>query len=479
MRDHHPSSGLGARQDGFAGACDPFGVSSDACGEASASALVAVRTQQQQNNLESVALAAAESMMESTISARNHAQKIANGAAIELSIAVARKVAHSGATSSSTDMAPLGGNVVSDVRTPPAPAPPPPSAQSEVAAEQTFAEVRSQEMRVTYELQEAGTQSALDSERAESLKWREEVDRMRHCVASAEGEVMIASAIEAAPMLAHESNEVEKLRHEISQRFGEEAADRHAGVAPIRRHSSNLMKAFLGIVLAYAGPRALGFITQIIPGATVDTVKQWRANAPSFMMGMSDAAIEHNLETCVIPAIYELGLQSVGWLLAEDGTSAQKRIDIQVETVAGAVRAVAYGLNGEPFPVDSVAKLAEAVKRRGLATTIYVIMLVPLVQGAPALPIVVDANDNTFTRADVHRVTSCILRALADRGLRGRVRGGVSDGDPKLRAQQLALQFHQIAAPPAESYLDIDHEFVQQLRLPMISGSFIISHHTA
>ena len=118
--------------------------------------------------------------------------------------------------------------------------------------------------------------------------------------------------------------------------------------------------------------------------------------------------------------------------------------------------------------MESVEQLAQEMTARGLSSTLYVISLIPQIAGAPAIPLLVDANDNSFTRADVHRATVMILKHFALRGLAGRVVFGVSDGDGRLRDQQLTLGYHHES--PAERYISFDHPLIQ-MRLPWIVGS--------
>ena len=47
--------------------------------------------------------------------------------------------------------------------------------------------------------------------------------------------------------------------------------------------------------------------------------------------------------------------------------------------------------------------------------------------GAPALPLLVDANDNSFTRHDVHDIVLRIMKLLAKRGLAGRLGPATSE----------------------------------------------------
>jgi hypothetical protein len=82
------------------------------------------------------------------------------------------------------------------------------------------------------------------------------------------------------------------------------------------------------------------------------------------MLGLSTRAIEHNFDNCVEPAIQEMGLQWASWVLGEDGSSGQKAIVIQVEKIHGLMKTVAYGLDGDPVAVETVAELAAAIRSR-------------------------------------------------------------------------------------------------------------------
>ena len=248
---------------------------------------------------------------------------------------------------------------------------------------------------------------------------------------------------------------------------GEQLLAKHDGRDPNKRHSSPLLAAFFGILLAYAGPHGMSFVTNVLPGVDAGTILRWRQNAAKFMMGTSEKAITKNVDECLLPTVRELGLQDASWVLGEDGTSTQKRVDIVAEMRNGELLPIAYGLDGDPVVVRDVSELVAAIRTRGLATTLYVIMMIPLVQGAHAIPLVVEGNANKFTRRRVHQTTLQILRVLASRGMAGRVKVGVSDGDPKLRSEQLTMMFHE--GSPAENYIEIDHPFLQ-MRVPFIRG---------
>ena len=137
-------------------------------------------------------------------------------------------------------------------------------------------------------------------------------------------------------------------------------------------------------------------------------------------------------------------MQDCLFFIGEDGTAAQKRVDIQrIKDTDGQVRDYVYGLCGGRYVVESLSSLIELITAHQFATTLYVVSLIPLVDGAPCIPIIVLPTDNTFTRTDVHQTLLTTLRSLKDTPLEGKVIGDVSDGDSKLRSQVLSLSFHK------------------------------------
>ena len=76
------------------------------------------------------------------------------------------------------------------------------------------------------------------------------------------------------------------------------------------------------------GAKVTRYISQVLGGASVETVKNWRQQTPKLVLGTCPEAIHHNLANVVVPLIKQYGLGKVLFLLGEDGTAAQKRIDI-------------------------------------------------------------------------------------------------------------------------------------------------------
>ena len=81
------------------------------------------------------------------------------------------------------------------------------------------------------------------------------------------------------------------------------------------------------------------------------------------------------------------GLRDALYILGEDGTSCLKRIDVELVRVDDEWRIRCYGLACGPFDLrqgDAIEKLHQLAKEHGLATTFYVLSLIPLVKGASA-----------------------------------------------------------------------------------------------
>ena len=89
-------------------------------------------------------------------------------------------------------------------------------------------------------------------------------------------------------------------------------------------------------------------------------------------------------------------LQDVDLTLGEGRSAAAKRVDIKLGRRGEDWVVIAYSLAEGPPEVESVDQLAFKLKKQGLATTVHVASIIPQVAGAPALPLVVGGNSNSF-----------------------------------------------------------------------------------
>ena len=259
---------------------------------------------------------------------------------------------------------------------------------------------------------------------------------------------------------------VDELSSELHDAIGVRTTCQRTGhPEPRSGKYPKVLMCFYGIILAYAGFRTLDFVCGALNGPAPVTVVRARQNAPKMMMGTSRAAIAHNWDELVWPTLCLYGLEDCALLFGEDGTSTQRRIDIVNQQIDGNEVLMAYGLAGGPLEVASVRQLADALITQGFASTLYVCSIIPVVAGAPSLPLVIDAHANAFTSVDVHKTLMTVLSVLAERGLGGRLVGGVSDGDVRLRNMALMIGFHNGAI--ADEYLSIAH-FLVPLTIPFI-----------
>ena len=145
---------------------------------------------------------------------------------------------------------------------------------------------------------------------------------------------------------------------------------------------------------------------------------------------------------------------------------APTRLDVINEKQPdGSFKVVAYGLEQGPIVIEDLAAIAKACKEKDLATTLYLWMLIPLVKGAPAFPIAIDANANAFSAHAILNVHNRFRELFKNNELR--VLGSVTDGDPRLRA--LANMLHAHAGAPASKYLSAPHGLIQ-LRVPYLDS---------
>ena len=227
-------------------------------------------------------------------------------------------------------------------------------------------------------------------------------------------------------------------------------------------------RSFYGLLLAYGGHFVVELVSDVLGGPSLSSVLRWRREHCRLIFGVSYEAIDHNLGiTAETLTNYNLMGSDIRFILTEDGTAAKKHIDVVKERGPDKkLRIVVYGLsNGLLIAPKSIEEVVEAAQKQGLATTFYAISIVPLVEGAPALPIVATANSNDFDTTDVRDVLFKIYRAAKKHGLAGKIIGDVSDGDSRLR--RLAMQFMHHEGSPARKYISIDHPLLQ-LRLPWI-----------
>ena len=84
------------------------------------------------------------------------------------------------------------------------------------------------------------------------------------------------------------------------------------GAPKPKRQFAGVLKGFFGILLCYAGPRALGFVTKALGGPEVGTVKGWRqSEAPALQIGRGYETLVSNIDLVALPLMEALGIAGV------------------------------------------------------------------------------------------------------------------------------------------------------------------------
>ena len=324
----------------------------------------------------------------------------------------------------------------------------------------------------------AHTQCCLEIEKATVEEQRNVITSLADELDQANGELVVTS-IKAAlggyvdcvarhddTMNCETDPAILKLRESICHAVGGLVVQRptEGETKKKRRVFSKAERAFYGLILSYAGVLALTFIAYVRGGPAVSVVKKWRSkDVPKMMMGVTKDAISRNMCDVIIPTLKSYNLMEALFLLGEDGSALKRRLDIVVEGTDSWL----YGANNGPHLVKSLEELISIILAHGLCTTMYVVSLIPQVGGAPSLPIIIDANNNTMTRQHMHKNTMYILQAAVINGMEGQIIGGVGDGASFVRNQTKVLQAH--GGELVEKYVTVEHPLIC-LRVSFIEG---------
>ena len=147
-------------------------------------------------------------------------------------------------------------------------------------------------------------------------------------------------------------------------------------------------------VLNHSGAQVHDWLSKLLLGPDVRTTQKARAafDYPS-TLGLSKEHMD-----AVIKVLEAWNLLSCPLLLGEDATAQQCRADVMGANQVTLI----FGLNGPTVSVHSAEELQQLIadKTVSYATLLYVYTLVPLVKGAPYLPLFAFSHDGsarTFT----------------------------------------------------------------------------------
>ncbi|GAX84874.1 hypothetical protein CEUSTIGMA_g12295.t1 [Chlamydomonas eustigma] len=188
---------------------------------------------------------------------------------------------------------------------------------------------------------------------------------------------------------------------------------------------SGASKEFYMIIMQNCGQMLHDYVSRLFSGPSASTTRAWKAAVDyPFMLGLHSDFFDAAAHLIGI-----WGMTEMPFLLAEDGSALQMRID--VTTKDG--KAQVFGLCGNNFVVDTVDQFREAARSRPVATTLYAYTLVPLVDGAPSIPCFAFGHDNsssTFNTQLAKSIWEYTWQEFQSRGIK--LVGHTHDGDRRL-----------------------------------------------
>ncbi|GAX86165.1 hypothetical protein CEUSTIGMA_g13578.t1 [Chlamydomonas eustigma] len=153
------------------------------------------------------------------------------------------------------------------------------------------------------------------------------------------------------------------------------------------RQMSTPTKEFYSIIMQNCGQMLHDFVSEMFCGPSSSSTRAFKAAVDyPFMLGLHQ---DYFKMAATIIKVWKLS--DAPFLLSEDGSALQMRIDIAA--VKG--RPHVFGLCGNSFVVDTVQQFRDAARDLPVATTLYAYTLVPLIEGAPCIPLFAFGHDNS------------------------------------------------------------------------------------
>jgi hypothetical protein len=238
-----------------------------------------------------------------------------------------------------------------------------------------------------------------------------------------------------------------------------------------RRHRqvSEEIKLFFARVLLHGGPQIHDQVSAAVLGPHVSTTRRLiRTLKKGKIYEWSPDRFEE-----VDTILTGLSLKHAPCMLVEDGTALEKHFDVVRRTnkvvLIGAASQSSYEFK---TTTDFDAFLERAIVVTPLPATIFhLYLLVPLVHGAPAIPVVVqlmDGTTDTYNAASVARAWRYVWHHLLSRGVN--MVGHSGDGAPPFRSATLQHLLRETGTTHGDRCISIQH-FLIQMVLPYMSFS--------
>jgi hypothetical protein len=233
-----------------------------------------------------------------------------------------------------------------------------------------------------------------------------------------------------------------------------------------KRTFSHELKHFYSNLLLHGGPQIHEYVADVLEGPSLSTTRRYIRTLKEgelYAWGPERFQLGGKI-------LREMGLGDAPCLLIEDGTATVAHFDV----VPYKDKVVLFGASCGPLEfrtVDAVRDFLSTKEVPKVATMFYLYVLVPLVDGAPSIPVAVLLQDGTKGTYNTHTVVSHwrgACTALLDDGVC--LVGHCGDGAPPFRAA--ALQY-MLRSPPtsARTFVSFDHALVQCIA-PFVNNEF-------
>jgi hypothetical protein len=236
-----------------------------------------------------------------------------------------------------------------------------------------------------------------------------------------------------------------------------------------RRHRqvSEEIKLFFSRILLHGGPQIHDQVSAAVLGPHLSTT---RRRIRKFKKGKIYEWSPDRFEE-VETILMGLNLKHAPCMLTEDGTALEKHFDVvrraDVVVLIGAAAQSSYEFK---TTADFEAFRERAIEQTPLPATIFhLYLLVPLVRGAPAIPVVVqlmDGTTDTYNAASVTRAWKYVWHHLLAKGVN--MVGHSGDGAPPFRSATLQHLLRKTGLSHGNRCVSM-HHFLIQLVLPYMS----------
>jgi hypothetical protein len=225
------------------------------------------------------------------------------------------------------------------------------------------------------------------------------------------------------------------------------------------RKLSPVMKSFYGRLLVHGGPLLHNFVSQIFLGPHTRRTRAFtKGTLSDYMLGLKIEFLQ-----VVRKILTNWGIQDAPVVLGEDATALQSRLDAIVEGGSCFV----MGFTGGKLEIKSIDDLRLINENEKLATSMYLFVVIPLVPGAPYIPLFVQLQDgtkDTFNAASITHTWHHVMHLARDTGLH--VVGHVGDGAAPFRKATYGAMFRECPDDCVDAHISFNHPLVQ-LSMPM------------